>query len=777
MTQTTRFFAARALPRPLLRVRRLLLAGLIGVPTAMCLLAAPALAALPEGRVYEQVSPEFKAGYTVLGRKGLSAMSMDGERAAFASIGAFAGSGADVAVNSYVAHRTARGWKTEGVFPHKSGECVLNPVVSWDLSRVQLVGSIGIDFDECESSPTNTLWLREEDGSVAQASPAMTTVSGAGNSERVVGATADMSRLVFTRTDTEGVGAKGFENDHILPEEISDETIAGEEIYEVEPLHGRLVGLNNSGAQLTRYCDVHVGGPGSMFGGISQPGASEVFFSVNVNTRSNVSGECETGSPSHPQELFLRTGGSQTLEVSKPLGESCFEVPCPKAALRAPAKFQGASEDGSVVYFTMADTASEPLVPGNKDHSNNLYVARIGCAGGALGEACGTAPREVLSMELASKDVLAGQAAEVQPEVPAISPDGSHAYFVAHGVLSETANAHGEAAVAGVENLYVYDRSSIPAKVSFIAELCSGPELSGSTRDGECPSSLNEVREGRPPHGSGVNDRELWENDASEAQTTRDGRFLVFGTFAHLVSSGPEADVDSSEDIYRYDAQTGSLRRVSVAEAGQEGNGNGAFDAKITPATFDPGTPAQQYELGDRAITDDGSRIVFATSEPLSGSDATKQQDVYVWDEGRVRMISCGCSPENDEEPVITPSGNDIMFLTAAGLVPGDTDGLADLYDARVGGGFPAPEAPNEHCLSEACYGPLSTPAPILVPGSVTQPAGRNVPMPPAVKAKPAKKARPMKKPHRRRRKGKGGRAARRAHKSTHTNGNGRHRR
>ena len=45
-----------------------------------------------------------------------------------------------------------------------------------------------------------------------------------------------------------------------------------------------------------------------------------------------------------------------------------------RGSVRA-AEFVGASEDGSRVFFTTA----QPLVPGDTDTSNNLYMARIGC--------------------------------------------------------------------------------------------------------------------------------------------------------------------------------------------------------------------------------------------------------------------------------------------------------------------------------------------------------------------------------------------------------------
>ena len=64
-------------------------------------------------------------------------------------------------------------------------------------------------------------------------------------------------------------------------------------------------------------------------------------------------------------------------------------------------------------------------------------------------------------------------------------------------------------------------------------------------------------------------------------------------------------------------------------------------------------------------------------------------------------LLSSGTSPDpsfyldNDE------SGENVFFTTRAGLVKGDTDESFDVYDARVGGGFPEP-APATGC-AETC--------------------------------------------------------------------------
>jgi hypothetical protein len=128
-----------------------------------------------------------------------------------------------------------------------------------------------------------------------------------------------------------------------------------------------------------------------------------------------------------------------------------------------------------------------------------------------------------------------------------------------------------------------------------------------------------------------------------------------------------------------------------------------------------------------------------------------------------VSLISSGSSLTSDNQPVISPSGRDVFFLTTARLVRQDTDEVVDLYDARLGGGgFPAAPAERQPCSGDACQGPLTNPAPLLVPGSVPQAPGQNFAAPvstttvkPKPKSKPArckkgyvkKKGRCVKKP------------------------------
>jgi hypothetical protein len=110
-------------------------------------------------------------------------------------------------------------------------------------------------------------------------------------------------------------------------------------------------------------------------------------------------------------------------------------------------------------------------------------------------------------------------------------------------------------------------------------------------------------------------------------------------------------------------------------------------------------------------------------------ADTNAAPDVYEWHNGTVALISDGLDPAGADPrgaaltklcaPTISPSGSDIFFTTRARLVGTDADSLADVYDARVGGGFPySPPAACED--AEGCRGPAG-PAPSLgAPASST---------------------------------------------------------
>lgn len=698
------------------------LAGILAAMLAAAALAPAAALALSEGRVYEQVSPEYKGGFAVIH---ILAVAENGESVAFFSPGAF--KGAQVGLNgleifNYIARRGSEEWSTTPELPPAS----LTPdVESFDLSptlgTIMILTAPGPNYD----------------AGIEEGAQAIFMLHSAAEPDEAAAWEEDGPPLERVDHEPPKVAYFGASEDfcHMMVRESQDAPLLGEAVglhqpfYELargcegEPAGLKLLAVDNSGRPLSPACQPGLGASAQdelaarQFNAISANG-SEVFFTTCIDNDES------------DQQLFVRLGGVVTLEVSKPIDpalEACgeAEVPCPGASTRAEAFYQGASADGSHVYFTTA----APLVSGASAGSN-LYLATIGCPGEV---SCAASARRVVSLTDVSQEPH-GAAAEVQGVV-SVAPDGERVYFLARGDLLGQAQqtsleAEGRPAPQlGAENMYVYDAHS--GQVAFIADVCSGHEISGVHSDEHCPGTASDTNSLRGSEGS-----ESGEHNAQTAGPS--GEFLVFSSYGQLTSD----DTNDARAVYRYDAETDTLTRVSIGEDGYDADGNeDASEASIATSEHIRSLVSENHDLGVRAISEDGSRIVFTTATRLSPYAINGLANAYEWHEGKVSLISTGSAEAPVEDVVISPSGRDVFFITTQGLVPQDTDGLADIYDARIGGGFPAPPAGTEPCSSDACQGPLTNPAPLLVPGSVSQAPGGNFEPPPA-----AKKAAPKQK-------------------------------
>jgi hypothetical protein len=697
---------------------------------------------LPAGHAYEQVSPIYKGGY---GTDGITAVKPGGEDVVFLSKGGFGdllSPGVD-AVNFYVAHRGESGWSTSSVEPSFGAWAD----VSADMEEALGSGPVGPNGGvENHAAVEELFQLRKLDApETAQAwetfgNIMLRRVDGTPVEASEEDASGDLCHLVLRA-------------EPLLPEAVGTKQVTYDLSRGCDGKQSslQLVGLTNNPVATTinPHCNVSVGlGPEyrnttgnqkSDFDAISRDGR-EIFFTDSVEKGAGCEGV---------HQLFVRLGGARTIEISRPLDESlpfggCAregvlgEVPCDGASERASANFVGASEDGTRVFFT---TAAE-LTADDKDGGSDLYMAVIGCP--TEGEECEASAKRVTSLERVSRGANPSQSADVQGVVK-VSRDGSHVYFVARGNLSERPNARGQAPALGADNLYSYDQTS--GRLAFVADLCSGPGLSGDSEDPSCPTDLEQG-------DNTENDTGLWASNFPEAQTNscasavpacRGGQFLAFSTYAQLSAS----DTDNSKDVYRFDSATDSIVRVSLGVESGDANGNSdKFDATIAPGhvggAFNVYT---QYELGVRAISEDGSHIVFRTDEPLSQDATNGNQNVYEWSTSpdsseSVSMISSGSAEEDDESTVISASGSDVFFTTTQGLVPQDTDGAEDVYDA--GRGFAPLPVSSDPCEADACQGPLADPAPLLVPGTISQTPGLNLPPP---RHAGAKKKKTKKKP------------------------------
>jgi hypothetical protein len=94
--------------------------------------------------------------------------------------------------------------------------------------------------------------------------------------------------------------------------------------------------------------------------------------------------------------------------------------------------------------------------------------------------------------------------------------------------------------------------------------------------------------------------------------------------------------------------------------------------------------------------------------------------DVYEWAEGSLGLVSPGTGEAESEFAGASADGATVLFRTTKTLLPSDQDGgEADLYAARLGGGFDesGPPAPSAAC-AEICGPPVPSPANGPIPRS-----------------------------------------------------------
>ena len=418
-----------------------------------------------------------------------------------------------------------------------------------------------------------------------------------------------------------------------------------------------------------------IGGCGAWFGqkfnqnirnAVSADG-STVF--VTVQGEDSLGGPCAgpVPAPAHT-EIYARVDGEKasahTVAISEPSAADCSAC---QTGSRLEATFEGASEDGSKVFFL----TEQELLPGNP--GLNLYEYDFDAPAG--------------QRVTAVSHMASNAAAQVQG-VTSVSQDGSHVYFVAGSVLTATANGVGGTAQAGESNLYVADTAT--GNFSFVTTLAAS-------------------------------DSELWSKAgvARGVQATPDGRFLLFGSNAGV---HPGQHQHCQPAFFRYDAASGELVRISIGEGGFNDNGNASTDPAAVPRQFSYSDAYAEVAPPQRAMSDDGSRVFFQSTNgltpqaanhvPLPGFPEHFVRNIYEYRAGHVYLISNGLdltapSAGSEESSVkllgTTSSGDDVFFTTANSLIPTDKDTVTDVYDARVGGGFAIPSG--SPCSGESCQG------------------------------------------------------------------------
>jgi hypothetical protein len=723
--------------------------------------------ALPDGRAYEMVTPVYKGGSAVAPDS--ATVAGDGSEVLGLTLGGFAGIGNIEAAGKigawYAFTRTEEGWKPAPFTP-----------AATQIAHAR-IDALGLD-NSVWSSPTTAggtdngeehFFLRSADGSLSDIGPVWPPSLGSREAPegqyQVEGTASDASHVVFTITDstfvwpfdsTVGVSLHNsslYEYAGVAkPEEVREPQLVG-----VSGGAGSTALISQCGTALGQGWQTN----GSISNAVSQSGTTVFFTALSGGeqvppsyvTSACTDGKGHTGTAPSTNELYARLGGSQTVWVSQPActrsAPVCHNVNTDQYTSSAQSEnavvnFEGASADGSKVFFT----TTQQLTNGDTDSTTDLYEYDFNASPG----------QNLIQLSAGgSSDPTPGSGAQVQG-VSRISQDGSHVYFVAQGVLSTNTNGAGASARAGADNLYVYEPD--PAnpgqhKTEFIARLCSGAGTSGTLADPQCPGNLNSEP---PGFAANHNDRGLWSgggwDNMRQISVSPDGRFAVFASYGDLTRD----DSSTAKQVFEYDAQTGALVRISVGQDGFRDNGNvSGGDASIVAldSTSHNAIDARGGAIG-RTMSDDGAYVLFQSPIGLTpgalnnvtiDSAGDLAQNIYEYHAGRVSLISDGRDttlmpdsllPKSGVQLVgVSATGRDVLFTTGDALVPQDTDTQLDIYDARIGGGFPASTPPGR-CEPEACQGSAASPPLFTAPSSATFFGSGNVTPPvstPAVKS------------------------------------------
>lgn len=361
--------------------------------------------------------------------------------------------------------------------------------------------------------------------------------------------------------------------------------------------------------------------------------------------------------------LYARVNGTETVQLDAPQG----------GPGNGGGRYWGASADGSRVLFT----------------TNQKLTADATASGGL---------RDLYQYDLDTGTLIDLTVNTSEPAgvrgVLGVSEDGAYIYFAASGVLDEGATANRN-------NLYVWHAG----ETRFIATLGGDPIFACGLVS---PDACN------------------W-SDRPIEQTARlapDGGHLAFTSVVSLTGydNVDQGTGQPAGQVYLYDFQADELVCTSCNPSGARPIGSSSLPAWNTP-----------HEQ-PRYLSDDDGRLFFESRDALALHDTNGRQDVYQWERpgkgdceegssgfvagsgGCLSLISSGRSGNDAYLLDASSDGRDVFISTRQRLVAADEDERYDVYDARVGGGFPA-VAVATPCSGEACR-PGQAPLGALAPAS-----------------------------------------------------------
>lgn len=574
----------------------------------------PSSSGLPDGRVYEQVTPatpqEKNASNAFGNELDLLYASPDGDATTYYSIAGAGDTESSVEYPIYVGRRGTGSWSSAGINPPSfTGTEAAILGYTEDLSGAYLEARGG--------GAPNGIYLRELNGNLVTIASGYSTAGVSGlRSLPLVDSESDGLLLFESFSKLTPDALQGVSNLYLWNKASGEITLAGVLPDGTTPAGGAAAGpwtwTGQEGSRSRYYTKDTLSRDGS-----------KVFFTTEdtkqIYLRQN---------PTSPSASTVEISASQKTNGSGPNGTD------PNGP--QPATYLGATPSGSFVFFRSSEELTNEANTGAKDEWEDLY--RYDTASGEL------------------EDLTPAKKASGAARVLGLggtSADGSYAYFVAEGSLAK-------GATAGHQNLYVWHEG----RIEFITRVASqlGEEIwlntrvaGGSVRgqkamrvtpDGRTIAFLSEF-EYAEFHSNGHREIYRWEYEGNglqclscsptgqpaqksaalqhvveyaispsphQAIATRnlspDGKRMFFSTEEPLVNG----DVNGVEDVYEWEANgKGSC-------TGEAQNGGCLF-------LISTGTSPEPSYFSD--ASESGDDVFLLTTQQLVGQDRDELSDVY----------------------------------------------------------------------------------------------------------------------------------------------------
>jgi hypothetical protein len=640
-------------------------------------------------RAYEKVSPDDKNNNDVIAGSGRQAVSPSGDLANVPLVQTAPGSSAG-GFSEFLAMRSSTGWMSQLLDPPvpspSTNIAFLTPIqrgFTEDL-RHSFVSSYSALTPDAEHHAPN-LYMRDIHGQYTLLTPGASPVPVRDRDPIPGGSSSDARLVAFT----------GFQRllDGAAPDRFRN-------AYEWDEGELRLAGILPDGSPAPFGSYLGSGPSGGRQTNVVSRDGHRVFFQTVEAAESVEAGPTAGQIYARDNHGTSTTADDTTIHVSASQRTDCADQqPCsgdpePDPAGPLPATYWMAeAEHGSSVLFTSCERLT--------DDSTADATAE-----GTCNQTRATGVERPLGRDLYLYDVGSDQLLDLTTADPAgadvlgvvgVSDDLAWIYFVAQGVL----DADG-AAIRGEPNLYVWHGG----ETTFIATL-EGDEAAGVLNDSANWS--------------------LQQGPDQVARVTSDGEQAVFVSRKQLTAydnSSAACSRGRCAEVYSYDAISGELTCVSCGP----GSSAPAGDSRLAMSTGGRERPLSR-------VIAEGGTVFFETPNALATADSNGKIDVYEWSGGNAHLISPGTGSSDSLLVDASADGSNVFFITRDRLLPRiDRDEAVDLYDARVGGGFPEP-VPSPACEGDACLPPPIVPHD-TTPASVTFSGAGNVRPKQARKAK-----------------------------------------